>query len=81
MMGLRGCRLGIVHQDITEMQAEAILEAACNVAKKGIKAEPQIMIPLVGIKEELENQLALVRNCAERVFKQKGLKVPFKASR
>lgn len=59
-MGLRGCRLGIVHPDITEMQATAILEAAVNVSKKGIKAHPHIMVPLVGFEEELQHQVGLV---------------------
>lgn len=57
-MGLRGCRLGIVHPDITEMQATAIIEAAVNVAKKGIKVHPHIMVPLVGFEEELKNQVS-----------------------
>lgn len=56
-MGLRGCRLGIVHPDITEMQATAIIEAAVNVSKRGIKVHPHIMVPLVGHQEELLHQV------------------------
>src|SRR3954454_10260400 len=48
MLGFRGCRLGIVFPEITEMQARAILEAACNVQQAGMTVEPEIMIPLVG---------------------------------
>ena len=51
MLGFRGCRLGIVFPEITEMQARAIFEAAANVQKRGIKVEPEVMIPLVGQRE------------------------------
>ncbi|HMC66124.1 MAG TPA: pyruvate, phosphate dikinase, partial [Gemmataceae bacterium] len=56
MLGHRGCRLGIVYPEITEMQARAILEAACNVQKAGTKVDPEIMIPLVGFLAELKAQ-------------------------
>src|SRR5439155_10541819 len=56
MLGFRGCRLGIVYPEITEMQARAVFEAACNVAKAGIKVEPEVMIPLVGFLPELKAQ-------------------------
>ena len=56
MLGFRGCRLGVAHPEITEMQSRAIFEAAVQVAKKGIKVIPEVMIPLVGIAEELDNQ-------------------------
>ncbi len=52
MLGFRGCRLGIVYPEISEMQARAIFEAACEVQKAGIKVEPEVMIPLVGFKKE-----------------------------
>ncbi|CAG9462449.1 unnamed protein product [Pedinophyceae sp. YPF-701] len=78
MLGLRGCRLGIVHPEITEMQAEAILEAACNVRAKGHSPVAHIMVPLVGTPEELAHQLAVVRAAGERVFAAKGVRVPFK---
>jgi pyruvate,orthophosphate dikinase len=77
MLGFRGCRLGIVYPEITEMQARAIIEAACNVAKEGIKVEPEIMIPLVGFLPELKAQAKLVRAVADLVFAEKGTKVPY----
>ncbi|PSC73116.1 pyruvate phosphate dikinase [Micractinium conductrix] len=78
MLGLRGCRLGIRHPDITEMQAKAILEAAVNVSAKGIKAHPHIMVPLVGFEEELANQVGVIRKAAEDTFKAKGATVEYK---
>ncbi len=77
MLGFRGCRLGIVYPEITEMQARAIFEAACNVQKEGVKVEPEIMIPLVGFLPELKAQAKLVRDTAEQVFKEKGVKVAY----
>lgn len=78
MMGLRGCRLGIVHPEITLMQANAIMEAAVNVAKEGVKVHPHIMIPLVGIEDELTNQVKLIREASEKVFQSVGRNVPYK---
>jgi pyruvate,orthophosphate dikinase len=77
MLGFRGCRLGIVYPEITEMQARAIFEAACNVHKEGIKVEPEVMIPLVGFLPELKAQARIVREAAEKVFAEKGTKVPY----
>jgi pyruvate,orthophosphate dikinase len=77
MLGFRGCRLGIVYPEITEMQARAIFEAACNVAKAGVKVEPEVMIPLVGFLPELKAQAKIVRDTAEKVFAEKGTKVPY----
>ncbi len=77
MLGFRGCRLGISYPEITEMQAKAIFEAACNVAKKGIKVKPEIMIPLVSVKEELALQEKIVRRVAEEVFAKKKIKVNY----
>lgn len=77
MLGHRGCRLGIVYPEITEMQARAILEAACNVQKGGTKVEPEIMIPLVGFLPELKAQAKIVHETAEKVFAEKGVKVPY----
>src|SRR5271166_3308015 len=77
MLGFRGCRLGIVYPEITEMQARAIFEAACNVAKEGTKVEPEVMIPLVGFLPELKAQAKIVRETAEKVFAEKGMKVPY----
>lgn len=76
-MGLRGCRLGIVHPDITEMQATAIIEAAVNVSKKGIKPHPHIMVPLVGFEEELKNQVAVIHAAAKEVFARTGSTVDY----
>jgi pyruvate,orthophosphate dikinase len=77
MLGHRGCRLGITHPEITRMQARAIFEAACNVAKKGKAPRPEIMIPLVVTPRELVLQAALVRETAEEVFAQKKQRVPY----
>jgi len=74
MLGFRGCRLGIVHNDITEMQARAIFEAAVQVAKKGIKVIPEVMIPLVGFKKELELQRDIVVRVADEVLAKAGMK-------
>src|SRR5207253_3415577 len=73
MLGFRGCRLGNVYPEITEMQARAIIEAACNVAKEGIKVEPEIMIPLVGFLPELKMQAAIVHATAKLVFAEKNI--------
>ncbi|HWP81764.1 MAG TPA: pyruvate, phosphate dikinase [Bacteroidota bacterium] len=77
MLGFRGCRLGIVFPEITEMQARAIFEAAANVKKRGIPVEPEVMIPLVGHAKELQNQAAIVRGVAEQVMKERGVKFPY----
>ncbi len=77
MLGHRGCRLGISYPEITEMQARAIFEAACDVAAEGVKVEPEVMIPLVGHVKELDDQGALVRRVAEEVFAERGRKVRY----
>ena len=77
MLGFRGCRLGIVFPEITEMQARAIIEAACNVQKAGIKVEPEIMIPLVGFLPELKAQAKIVHETAKKVFAEKGVEVKY----
>ena len=77
MLGHRGCRLGIVYPEITRMQARAIIEAACELAKKGKKVVPEIMVPLVGIKKELQNQKDLIKKTAEEVMEKKGVKVEY----
>jgi pyruvate, orthophosphate dikinase len=68
MLGFRGCRLGIVYPEITEMQCRAIFEAACIVQKEGIKVEPEIMIPLVGFPSEFKVQAKIVHDTAKQVF-------------
>jgi pyruvate,orthophosphate dikinase len=77
MLGFRGCRLGVIYPEITEMQVRAIMEAACNVAAKGIKVKPEIMIPLVGHINEFKLQENIVRRVAEDVIKEKGKKVKY----
>jgi pyruvate,orthophosphate dikinase len=77
MLGHRGCRLGITYPEITEMQARAIMEAACQLTKEGVKVYPEIMIPLIGTKAELANQKALVREVAEKVQDEYGVKVEY----
>ncbi len=77
MLGHRGCRLGVAYPEITEMQACAILEAACEVAEEGIKVRPEIMIPLVGILGELESQREVVDRAAQQVFREKKKRVNY----
>ena len=74
MLGFRGCRLGIIFPEITEMQSRAIFEAAANVQASGIAVEPEIMIPLVGNVKELAHQEKIVRRVAGEVMKEKGSK-------
>jgi len=78
MLGHRGCRLGITHPEITEMQTQAILEAACAVSREGKRVLPEIMVPLVGTVAELANQKAIVLRVAEEVFAKEGQRVEFK---
>ena len=75
MLGHRGCRLGIVYPEISEMQARALFEAAAAVQKKQIKVRPEIMIPLVGYPKELKLQIEIVRRVADEVAK--GAKTKF----
>ncbi len=77
MLGHRGCRLGIVYPEITEMQARAIFEAAVDVAKRGIKILPEIMIPLVGHINEFSLQRKVVMDTAEDVFNETGTRVKY----
>src|SRR5580693_2534929 len=77
MLGFRGCRLGIVHSEISEMQSRAIFEAAAEVQKSGIKVHPEVMIPLVGFKKELDLQVEVVHRIAHEVMKEKGVKLNY----
>ena len=77
MLGHRGCRLGIAYPEITTMQVRAILEAACLVKKEGVEVHPEIMVPLVGTKKELEHQAAVVRATAAEVFAHEGVDVDY----
>jgi pyruvate,orthophosphate dikinase len=74
MLGHRGCRLGIVYPEISEMQARAVFEAAADVQKKGIKVRPEIMIPLVGFPRELKLQIEIVHRIAKEVAKKQNAK-------
>jgi len=77
MLGFRGCRLGVKYPEITKMQVRAILEAAAEATKKGFKAKPEIMIPLVGFKKELDQQVALVHEVAAAIEKEKKVKLSY----
>lgn len=77
MLGHRGCRLGIVFPEITEMQARAIFEAACEVKKKGINVKPEVMIPLVGNINELKLQKAIVEDVANEILKKNKVKIDY----
>jgi pyruvate,orthophosphate dikinase len=77
MLGHRGCRLGIAYPEITEMQARAIFEAAAEVLKKKIKVKPEVMIPLVGFKKELDLQVEIVHRVAKEVMAEKKVKFDY----
>ena len=77
MLGHRGCRLGISYPEIIEMQATAIFEAVCQLAKEREKVYPEIMIPLVGIKEELANQKKIIQSVADEVMNRNKVKVEY----
>ena len=78
MLGHRGCRLGIAYPEITEMQARAIFEAAVEVSQEeGFAVVPEIMVPLVAFKKELDIQKAIIDKVAQQVFEEKGTKVDY----
>jgi pyruvate,orthophosphate dikinase len=77
MLGLRGCRLGIMYPEITAMQARAIFEAACTVAARKGRVQPEVMIPLVAHVVEFRKQALIVRQVAEEVFRERQLTVPY----
>ena len=77
MLGLRGCRLALVYPEICEMQTQAIIEAALEVSAKGIKVIPEIEVPLITSKKELEICKRIIDETAEKVFAQKGAKVDY----
>ncbi|MCR6657646.1 MAG: pyruvate, phosphate dikinase [Opitutus sp.] len=77
MLGFRGCRLGIKYPEITRMQARAVFEAAADANKEGFKAKPEIMIPLVGFKKELDLQVAIVHEVAKAVQAEKKTKINY----
>ena len=77
MLGHRGCRLGNTYPEITEMQARAIIEAALNLKAKGIKAYPEIMVPLTGTLEEMQFQEKIVRETIKKVFEERNDTIDF----
>jgi pyruvate,orthophosphate dikinase len=77
MLGHRGCRLGIAYPEITETQARAIFEAAAAVQKKGIKVKPEVMVPLVGFKRELDLQVEVIHRVAAEVQKEQKVKIAY----
>ncbi|HEY7536042.1 MAG TPA: pyruvate, phosphate dikinase [Thermodesulfobacteriota bacterium] len=77
MLGLRGCRLGILMPEISRMQAKAIIEAACEVADEGIEVIPEIMVPLVGMLTEIKAQKDIIDEVAEEVIKGYGKKIKY----
>jgi pyruvate,orthophosphate dikinase len=77
MLGFRGCRLGIGYPEISEMQARAVFEAAAIVQAEGIKVRPEIMIPLVAFKRELDLQLDVVHKAAREVQAEKKVKLSY----
>ena len=77
MLGMRGCRLGICHPGITRMQARAIFEAACEVAREGVRVRPEIMIPLVSMVSEMRAQKEIVIQVAEETMKRYKRKIPY----
>ncbi|MBM4187428.1 MAG: pyruvate, phosphate dikinase [Gemmatimonadetes bacterium] len=77
MLGLRGCRLGIMYPEITAMQARAIFEAACTVAERKGRVQPEVMIPLVAHVIEFRKQALIVRQVAEEVFRSRQITVPY----
>ncbi|MDE7160056.1 MAG: pyruvate, phosphate dikinase [Muribaculaceae bacterium] len=78
MLGHRGCRLGITYPEITEMQTRAIIEAAINCERRGVKVHPEIMVPLVGSLKELQNQADVITRTAAKVFEEQGQSVRYK---
>ena len=77
MLGHRGCRLGNTYPEISEMQARAIIEAALNLKAKGVKAIPEIMIPLTGTYKEMKMQEDIVRDTAEKVFAERNDRIDY----
>ena len=77
MLGFRGCRLGIKYPEITAMQARAVFEAAADATKQGYRAKPEIMVPLVGFKKELDLQAAIVHEVAKAVQAEKKVRISY----
>ena len=77
MLGLRGCRLGILYPEITAMQARAIFEAACTVAERKGRVQPEVMVPLTATVVEFRKQALIIRQVAEEVFRERQITVPY----
>ena len=77
MLGLRGCRLGITMPEITRMQVQAIMEAACEVSREGIKVVPEIMVPLVGLASEMKAQKDLIQEVATETMRRYQIKLRY----
>ena len=77
MLGFRGCRLGIGYPEISEMQSRAVFEAAALVQKEGLKVKPEVMIPLVGFKKELDLQVEIVHRVAREVMAEQKVKIHY----
>jgi pyruvate,orthophosphate dikinase len=77
MLGLRGCRLGILYPEIFEMQAQAIFEAAAHCIKEGLTVKPEVMIPLVGHVNELKVTRETVERMAKEVIEREGVKMNY----
>jgi pyruvate,orthophosphate dikinase len=77
MMGLRGCRAGIMYEGLTEMQTRAYFQAACRCAKRGIKVIPEVMIPLVGHVNELKLEREKLEAVAQQVMEEEGIEVEY----
>ncbi len=77
MLGHRGCRLGITYPEITEMQARAIFEAACQLKSEGVDVKPEVMVPLVGTVKELKIQKEIIVRTAAEVMKEKGVEIDY----
>ncbi len=77
MMGLRGCRLGLMFPEINEMQVRAIFEAACDLKKEGLTVKPEIMIPLISHVNELKTDRTLLEKVAKEVMQEKGVEIEY----
>jgi pyruvate,orthophosphate dikinase len=78
MLGLRGCRAGLMYPGLTEMQVRAIFEAACNMAQKGVVVQPEVMIPLTSHVNELKEEREKLEQVARRVMEEKGVIIEYK---
>jgi len=77
MLGHRGCRLGVTRPEITEMQARALFEAALDAKADGVDVHPEIMVPLISTREELEDQRAVIERVADEVFAERDASVDY----